>query len=128
MLSGTGEVALEIVLKLICPRPGLLLFHHFHCYSHFGVFLPAAEKVCTEGRLIILGQRWSLLLLCALLVEAGLEGEADRGILLLKLMTLGLQTVMVEIVGSSQLPGHFIADTVLAESHLLVRILAIVVV
>ena len=75
-----------------------------------------------------MGQRWSLLLLSTLLVEAGLEGEADRGILLLKLMTLGLQTVMVQIVGASQLPGHFIADTVLAESHLLVRILAIVVV
>ena len=75
-----------------------------------------------------MGQRWSLLLLSTLLIEAGLEGKADRGVLLLKLMTLGFQTVMVQIVGSSQLPGHFIADTVLAECHFLVRVLAIVVV
>ena len=130
MLSGSGVIALEIVLKLICPRPRLFLFHHFHCHSHFSVLLPAAEKVCAEGCLIILvlGQRWSLLLLSALLIEASLEGEADRGVLLLILMTLRFQTVMVQVVCASQLPGHFIADTVLTESHFLVRELAIVVV
>ena len=127
-MARSGKVALEIVLKLISSRPGLLLFHHFHCHSHLSVLFAAAEKVCAEGCLIILSERWSLLLLSPLLIKVSIEGEADWGVLLFKLMTLRFQPVMVQIVSTSQLPGHFIADTVLAEGHLLVRVLTIVVV
>ena len=74
-----------------------------------------------------MGERWSLLLLCPLLVYACLEREADWRVLILKLVTLRFHTV--EVVSTSQLPRHLvIADAVLAERHLLVRAAAIVVV
>ena len=74
-----------------------------------------------------MGQRWSLLLFCALLIEACLKGKADRGVLIFKLVRLRFQP-MVQGVSTSQLPRDFIADTVLAERHLLVRTVASIVV
>lgn len=75
----------------------------------------------------MVSERWSLLLFSPLLINTCLEGEADRGVLLLKLVTIRFQTV-VQVVSTSQLPRDFIADTVLAERHLLVRTAAIIVV
>ena len=75
----------------------------------------------------MVSERWSLLLFSSLLINTCLKGEADRGVLLLKLVTIRFQTV-VQVVSTSQLPRHFIADTVLAERHLLVRTAAIIVV